>query len=151
MSFKMDRVHVWSGEVEDQAGGTASKLAHLAQAGVDLEYIFTKRLPDKPGKGVLFVAPISGSHEVNAAKSADLTETDSPIVYRVEGDNEAGLAHRVTQKWAEAGISFQGLTLAVVGERFIGYVAFDMTDDANKAAQILAEQGSIHEGDVVSS
>ena len=33
MSFRMDRVHVWSGEVADQAGGVASKLALLAQAG----------------------------------------------------------------------------------------------------------------------
>ena len=144
MSFKMDRVHVWSGEVEDKAGGTASKLAFLAQAGANLEYIFTKRLPTKPGKGVLYVAPISGPALVAAAKTAGLTETDDPVVHRVEGDNEAGLAHRVTQKWAEAGISFQGLTLAVVDKKFIGYAAFDSVADANKAAKILAEQGALH-------
>jgi hypothetical protein len=50
----------------------------------------------------------------------------------------------VTQKWAEAGISFQGLTLAVVGDKFIGYAAFDTVNDANKAAQILAEQSALH-------
>ena len=33
MSFKLDRVHVWAGEVLDQAGGVAAKLALLAQAG----------------------------------------------------------------------------------------------------------------------
>ena len=32
MSFKWDRVHVWSGEVADQAGGVASKLAELARS-----------------------------------------------------------------------------------------------------------------------
>jgi hypothetical protein len=36
MGFKLDRVHVWSGEVPDQAGGMASKLAVVAQAGANL-------------------------------------------------------------------------------------------------------------------
>src|SRR4030095_1004025 len=53
MSFKWDRVHVWSGEIADQAGGAAEKLSLLAQAGANLEYIETQRLPNKPGKGIL--------------------------------------------------------------------------------------------------
>src|SRR5207253_6646545 len=105
MSFKLDRVHVWSGEVADQAGGVASKLAFLAQAGANLEYVFTKRLPDKPGAGVLYVAPVTGPLQVRAAREAGLTETFTPVVHRLEGDNQAGLAHRVTQQWAVAGIN----------------------------------------------
>jgi len=114
MRFKMDRVHVWSGEVADQVGATASKLAFLAQAGANLEYVFTKRLPDKPGRGVLYVAPVTGPTQVRAAREAGLTETFTPVVHRLEGDNQAGLAHRVTQQWAVAGISLQGLTMAVL-------------------------------------
>ena len=34
----------------------AGKLALLAQAGANLEYIYTRRQPDKPGTGVLFIA-----------------------------------------------------------------------------------------------
>jgi len=139
MSFKWDRVHVWSGEVEDRAGGAAAKLAFLAQAGANLEYVFTQRLPNKPGTGVLYVAPVTGPQQVRAARAAGLTETDHPTVRRIEGDNEAGLTHQVTQKWAIANISFHGLTMAVVGDKFIGYIAFDSVEDANRAAQILAE------------
>ncbi|MCC6417697.1 MAG: amino acid-binding ACT [Gemmataceae bacterium] len=142
MSFKFDRVHVWSGEVPDEAGGVASKLAFLARAGANLEYIFTKRLPNRDGVGVLFVAPVTGASQVRAAKVAGLHETDSPVVRRIEGDNEAGLAHRLTQEWALAGISLQGLTMTVFGGKFIGYAAFDTVADANKAAQILADLGS---------
>jgi hypothetical protein len=142
MRFKMDRVHVWSGEVPDQIGATASKLAFLAQAGANLEYVFTKRLADKPGRGVLYVAPVTGPAQVRAAREAGLTETFSPVVHRLEGDNQAGLAHRVTQQWSVAGINLQGLTLAVLGDRFVGYVAFDTVDDANRAAQILADVGT---------
>jgi hypothetical protein len=138
----MDRVNLWAGEVPDQAGGTASKLAFLAQAGANLEYVFTKRLSDKPGAGILYVAPVTGPTQVRAARSAGLTEASYPVVRRIEGDNEAGLAHRLTQQWALAGISFQGLTMVVLGGKFIGYIAFDSVADANRAAQILADLGS---------
>jgi hypothetical protein len=142
MSFKMDRVHVWSGEVEDRVGGIAGKLSFLAQAGANLEYVFTQRLPDKPGRGILYVAPVTGPSQVRAARAAGLAETDAPVVRRIEGDNQAGLAHRLTQQWALAGISFHGLTMAVLNNRFVGYAAFDTIADANRAAQILADLGS---------
>jgi hypothetical protein len=142
MGFKLDRVHVWSAEVADRAGGVASKLAALAQAGVNLEFVFTQRRPDRPGTGVLFVAPISGPDAVRAAKGAGMTETHDPVVLRVEGDNETGLASNVTQQWALAGISFQGLTMAVLADKFVGYAAFDSVTDANKAAAILGDLGS---------
>jgi hypothetical protein len=142
MGFKLDRVHVWSAEVEDRPGGAAAKLAALAQAGANLEFILTRRQPDRPGKGILYVAPVSGPVQVRAAKSAGLVETSEPIVLRVEGDNEAGLAHRLTQQWALAGISMEGLSLAVLEKKFVGFAAFDTVVDANKAAQILADLGS---------
>jgi len=142
MSFKLDRAHVWSGEIEDRPGGAASKLALLAQGEANLEFILTRRQPERPGKGVLYVAPVTGPIQVRAAKAAGLTETFHPIVLRVEGDNEAGLAHRLTQEWALAGISMESLTMAVLGKKFVGFAAFDSVADANKAAQILADLGS---------
>jgi len=142
MGFKLDRVHVWSGEVQDRAGGVSSKLATLAQAGANLEYIVTRRQPDKPGTGILYVAPLTGPTQVRAARAAGLAETQLPVVLRVEGDNEAGLAHRLTQQWALAGISMQGLTMSVLGAKFVGFAAFDTVADANRGAQILADLGA---------
>src|SRR5439155_13637863 len=78
MGFKLDRVHVWSCEVADQAGGVAAKLALLAQAGSNLEYIYTRRREDQPGMGILYVAPVTGPLQVRAARSAGLAETDNP-------------------------------------------------------------------------
>jgi hypothetical protein len=144
MGFKLDRVHVWSGEVADQAGGVAGKLALLAQAGSNLEFIYTRRQPEKPGSGMLYVAPVTGPLQVRAAKSAGMHETNDPIVLRFEGDNAAGLGHRVTQQWAIAGLSFQGMTMAVLGDKFVGYVSFDTAGDANKAAAILGDLGAAH-------
>ena len=142
MGFKLDRVHVWSGEVEDEAGGVMKKLALLAQAGSNLEFIYTRRNLDRPGTGVLYVAPVTGPLQVRAAKSAGLHETDNPIVLRVEGDNAQGLAHRLTQQWAEAGLSLHSMMLSVLGAKFVGYVSFDTVQDANRAAAILGDLAS---------
>jgi hypothetical protein len=141
MSFRYDRVHVWSCEVTDKPGGVADKLAALAQAGENLEYVGTRRTPEKPGWGILYIAPVTGPDQVRAARSAGMHEVKNPVVIRVEGDNKAGLAHRLTHEWALAGISFQGLTMAVLGDKFVGYAAFDNSDDANRAATILANIG----------
>src|SRR5262249_48229824 len=104
-----------------------------------LEYIYTRRQPDKPGTGILHVAPITGPLQVRAARSAGLVETNNPIVLRVEGDNMAGLGHRVTQEWALAGLSFPGMTMAGPGNKFVRYVPFDSVTDANRAAAILSD------------
>ena len=141
MSFKMDRVHVWACEVKDEPGGVASKLSRLDEAGVDLEYVYTQRSPDKPGHGQLFVAPLSGPVQIKAAKGSGMHEVSDPIVMRLEGDNTAGLAHRLKRAWAAAGINLHGSILTVIGTKFVGFVTFDSVEDANKAARILAEVG----------
>jgi len=46
MGFKLDRVHVWSAEVADRAGGVATKLAALASRR-NLEFI-SPNGADKP-------------------------------------------------------------------------------------------------------
>jgi len=142
MGFKLDRVHLWSGEVPDKPGGVAGKLSLLAQAGANLEFILTRRAADKPGAGILFVAPLTGPGQIRAAKAAGLAETQDPVLLRVEGDNQAGLAHKVTQQWALAGITLQGLTMCVLADKFVGYVAFDSVADSNRAAAILGDLGA---------
>src|SRR5262249_52463480 len=105
-------------------------------------FILTRREPEKPGTGILYVAPVTGAAQVRAARAAGLAETQNPLVLRVEGDNAAGLAHRLTQQWALAGISFHGLTMAVLKDKFVGFAAFDSVTEVNKAAQILADLGA---------
>jgi hypothetical protein len=128
MGFKLNRVHVWAAEVLDQAGGVAGKLALLAQAGANLEFIYTRRNSEKPGTGVLYVAPITGPLQQRAARSAGL--------------HEVGLGHKVTQGWAMAGLTLQGLNMSVLGGKFVGYASFDSVQDANRAAAILGDLGA---------
>ena len=142
MSFKMQRVHVFHAEVEDRPGGIAAKLKKLAEAGAHLEYVYSQRSPDRPGKGDLYVAPLQGANELAAAREAGLHETPEPIVMRVEGDDRTGLGGRLTQAWEMAGINLHGLVMSAINGRFIGYATFDTVSDANKAATILAELGT---------
>ena len=141
MSFKMDRVHVWAVEVKDEPGGVAAKLNRLDEAGADLEYVYTQRLVEKPGFGMLCVAPLTGLVQAKAAKANGMHEVPDPIVMRVEGDNTSGLVHRLKHAWAAAGLNLHGSILTVIGLKFVGFVTFDTVEDANKAARILAEVG----------
>jgi hypothetical protein len=137
----MDRVHVWATEVKDEPGGVSAKLSRLDEAGADLEYVYTQRRTDKPGYGILYVAPLAGHEQFKAARATGLHEVNEPIVMRLEGDNTAGLAHRLKHAWATAGINLHGAIMTVIGTKFVGFVTFDSVEDANKAARILAEVG----------
>ena len=141
MSFKMDRIHVWAVEVKDTVGGVASKLSALAESGANLEYVYTQRLTDKPGCGILYVGPIVGIDQMKAAKAVGMTEVFNPIVMHIQGDNTAGLAFRLKMEWAKSGLNLHGSILCAIGGKFVGFVTFDNVEDANKAAGILAEQG----------
>jgi hypothetical protein len=142
MSFHLDRVHVWACEVPDEPGGVANRLHALAEAGANLQYVGTRRQPDRPGTGILYIAPVTGPEQIRAAKAVGMREVFTPVIVRVEGDNRAGLAARLTREWALADISFTGLTMTVLDSKFIGYAAFDNPADANKAATILAQIGT---------
>jgi hypothetical protein len=142
MSFKMQRVHVYHTEVQDEPGGIAAKLKILAEAGVHLEYVYSQRSATKAGVSDLYVAPISGNGSLTAARAAGLHEVQEPIVMRVEGDDKAGLAGRLTLAWEAAGVNLHEMVMAAIGGKFVGYVTFDTVPDANKAATLLAEIGT---------
>ena len=142
MSFKMQRVHVYHTEINDEPGGIAARLRPLAEAGVHLEYVYSQRSATKPGVGDLYVAPINGNGHMAAAKAAGLHQVQEPIVMRVEGDDKAGLAGRLTVEWEKAGINLHGMVMSVSHGKFVGYITFDSVQDANAAATILAELGT---------
>ena len=146
MGFKLDRVHVWSGEVADQAGGVAAKLSLLASAGANLEFIYTRRQPDHPVTGMLYVAPLTGPLQVRAARSAGLTETHNPVVLRVEGDNQAGLGHRLTQQWCLGGPDHAGSEHVCAGRQVRRLRLVRHRRRRQPAAAILGDLGQNADG-----
>jgi predicted amino acid-binding ACT domain protein len=113
------------------------KLAALAEAGVNIEFIVSRRAPDQPGKGVVFVTPIKGAKQTRAAQAAGFAKSESLHSVRVEGGDKPGLGAAVTKALADAGINLRGLSGAAFGRKVVGYLALDTAEDAAKAASVV--------------
>lgn len=137
MKMKVSKTDVWAAAITDRPGGLAEKLGALAKARVNLEFIISRRRPEKSGKGVVFVTPIKGPRQVKAAKAAGFEKTGSLHSLRVEGPDRAGVGAKMTSAMAEAGINLRGLSAAAVGRRFVCHLALDTAAAAAKAARVL--------------
>jgi hypothetical protein len=137
MDLLLERVNVWAAPIEDKPGGLARVLAGLSQAGVDLDFVVARRCAEKSGQGVLFVTPICGDQQTQAAADLGFSVSSSVHSLRVEGDNAPGIGAEITEKLAQAGINLRGLTAGVIGPRFVLYIGFDSEADAEKATTVL--------------
>jgi len=137
MAVTIEKVDVWAGEIADQPGGLAEKLEAIAKAGGDLEFIIARRQPEKPGTGVVFVAPLKGAAQIRAAKEVGLSKTDNLHSLRFEAPDRPGLAANVTRAVADAGINLRGLSAAAFGRQCVIYFAFDDPEEAKKARRLL--------------
>jgi hypothetical protein len=137
MDLLLERVNVWAAPIEDKPGGLARVLAGLSQAGVDLDFVIARRCAEKSGQGVLFVTPIRGDQQIQAAADLGFNVASSVHSLRVEGDNAPGVGAEITEKLAQAGINLRGLSAGVIGPRFVLYIGFDSEADAEKATTVL--------------
>jgi hypothetical protein len=130
-------VDTWAATIEDRPGGLARKLAALAAGGANLEMVIARRTHDKPGMGVVFVAPIKGVRATRAAVAAGFAKAASLHSVRAEGPDRPGLGAAITRALAGAGINLRGLTAAAIGRKCVVYLAIDTAEDAAGAAGIL--------------
>ena len=137
MSLKVTKMDVWSGEIQDQPGGLSGVLRQLADANADLEMVVARRQPDRPGAGIVFLAPVKGRKATAAAAVAGLSPAPGVAALRVEGTNRPGLGAKMTGAIADSGVNLRGLSAAVLGSRFVAYMAFDSAVDADKAAKAI--------------
>lgn len=139
MELIVERVDVWAASIKDKPGGLTRILTGLSEAGADLDFIIARRAAEKPGTGVVFVTPLRGDREVAAAADLGFNVTSSVHSVRIEGDNRPGVAAELTGKLAAEGINLRGLSVAVIGARFIFYIGLDSAEDAKKALNILQQ------------
>lgn len=137
MDFQVRRIQVWTGEVPDRPGAAAAKLEVLAHAGIDLEFVFTRPHPRKPDIGMIFLAPISGPEQIQAARSVELAPALDVAMLCVTGENHAGIGYEIMSRLAIAGVNLRGLSISAVGHQFAAYLAFDNPDNATMALQVL--------------
>ncbi len=137
MALKVSKAEVWTTAIVDRTGGAADKIEPLTRAGANFEFVFARRTPEQPGRGLCMVAPVKGKRVVGAAPAPGVTRALDITALRIEGSNKAGSAARMMRALADAGISFRGLSAAAVGTKFVGHVAFDNAADAERAAKVL--------------
>ncbi len=135
MAYKIEKVDVYVGLLKDQSGSLADKLEILADAGANLQFVIGRR--DKPGKGIVFMTPLAGRAQLNAAKKARLKKSPSLQSLRIEGPDRPGLGAKITRAMSDAGINLRGLSAACAGGRCVVNIAFDDRKDMNKASQVL--------------
>lgn len=137
MRMDISRVDVWAAGMEDRPGGLAEKLDALAQADIDLEFVNSRRAPDKPGKGVVFVMPIKGARQIRAARKAGFEKTKSLHGIRIATGNKPGFSAELSRNIADAGINLRAFSGASIGNRAIFYLAFDSDADVNKVLRLI--------------
>ena len=136
-TFKVARVDTWAAALQDKPGNLADKLNALASSGVNLEFVIARRAPDKPGKGVVFVTPITGAKGTRAARQNGFAKTKSLHTVRVEGRDARGVGAKIALALAEEGLNLRGLSAAAVGQQFVAHIALDNSGQAAKAVRIL--------------
>jgi hypothetical protein len=141
MELEIVRVDVWAAGIEDKPGALAGKLAGLASAGVNLEFIVARRTAEKPGQGVVFATPIEGPAQMKAAKEAGFQKAESMHSVRVAAPDEPGLGAILARQIADAGINLRGVSAASIGKNAVFYLAFDSAEDASKAIACLGQLG----------
>jgi hypothetical protein len=137
MKADISQVEIWAGGVEDRPGGLADKLEAISKSGAGLEFLVARRSPEKPGGGVVFMAPIKGSKQIKAAREAGFGKTEGLSAVRIAAADRAGLGAEVTKAVAQAGINIRGLSAIAAGKRAVFYFAFDSDTDAKRAISAL--------------
>ena len=137
MPLNIRRAELWASKIEDEAGGLATKLAGLARARANLEFIFARRAPEAPGKGVVFVTPVKGPLQIRTARTLGFQRLQRVGVVRVDGPDAQGLAGKLTLAIAEHALSLKGFSASTLNKRCVIYLAFDSVADASRAIRAL--------------
>ncbi|MGH7172141.1 MAG: amino acid-binding protein [Gemmataceae bacterium] len=138
MALRIHRVQVWSAEIPDKPGAAAAMLERLTRAGADLEFLMTRPHRGKPDVSVLFLAPVQGAEQIEAAHAAGLAPARDVAMLCVESENRPGIGAQIMSSLAVAGINLRGISISTVGDSMAAYLAFDNEDSARLAVQVLA-------------
>ena len=94
----VEHVNVWAATIEDKPGQLAHLLTELREAGADLQFIIARRA--EPGKGGVFVTPLQGDREIDAAAQVGFNVTHTLHSVRIMGPDRPGVAADLTEKLA---------------------------------------------------
>jgi hypothetical protein len=136
MAVTVKSISLWRKEAENKTGLLAQTLEPLAKAGADLSVVMGYRLPGNEAKAAIEIYPVSGRKMTAAATGIGLTDAAIPTIL-VEGDNKPGLAHKITQSVADAGVDLSFFVAQAIGRRYSAVIGFANAADAKRAASLI--------------
>ena len=134
MAITVKKITLWRKELENQTGTLAKTLEPLA--GTDLQVVMGYRHPEGGTKAAVELYPITGKKSVAKAQEAGLAASSIPALL-VEGDNKAGLGHKIAQGISAAGINMNFLVALVIGKKYSSVIGFENESDANVSVAII--------------
>ena len=136
MAVTVKSISLWRKEAENKTGLLAQTLEPLAKAGADLRVVMGYRLPGNEAKGAIEIYPASGRKMTAAATGVGLRDAAIPTIL-VEGDNKPGLAHKIAQTVADAGVDLSFFVAQAVGRRYSAVIGFASAADAKRAVSLI--------------
>ena len=137
MALKVTKVDVWAGDLRDVPGGLAETLEQVSRGGQSIQFLIARRDDKRTGMGKVFITPVSSAKAKDAAGRGGLQRATKVATLRVEGTDKAGVGGRIMRALADAGINVRGVSAAVIGNKFVGYIGFDSDADADTAMDAL--------------
>jgi hypothetical protein len=136
MAVTVKSISLWRKESENRAGLLAQTLEPLAKTGADLGVVMGYRLPGNDVKAAIEIYPVSGRKMMAAAVAAGLADAAIPTIL-VEGDNKPGVAHKIAQTIADAGVDMSFFVAQAIGRRYSAVIGFSNGADAKRAASLI--------------
>jgi hypothetical protein len=136
MPIIVKQITLWRKEVENKTGALAQTLEPLAKAGADLQVVMGYRYPGDEAKAAFELYPIAGKKPIAAAREAGLTTSSLPTLI-VQGDDKPGLAHRIAQEIADAGVDLSFFVAQTIGRKYSAVIGFAKEADAKKSAALI--------------
>jgi len=136
MPVTVKKISLWRRETENKTGLLALTLEPLAKAGADLSVVMGYRLPGNEAKAAIEIYPLAGKKVTAAATERGLAASRIPTLL-VEGDNKPGMAHKIAQAIAEAGVDLSFFVAQTIGRKYSAVIGFANDGDAKKAATLI--------------
>ena len=135
MPYKIAKVDVWAADIMNRPGMLARVLEALTNAGAQLEFMVARRASETTSR--VFVAPLKGKKQVQAATDVGLVPAKGMHALRVDGPDRPGLAANLTRALADQSINLRGASAAAMAKKCVIYFGFGSADDAKNAARVL--------------
>jgi len=110
-------------------------LEALTNAGAELEFMVARRASDTTSR--VFVAPLKGKKQVQAAADVGMVPAKGMHAVRVEGPDRAGLGAKLTRALADQGINLRGVSGAALAKKTVIYFGLGGEEDGKNAARVL--------------